>query len=135
MKIYIAETGCYENRGFAGAFDTVERAMAALPGTKWTRTLWLQLRPRPWRYYQRWENDLDWDEAASIQEYEIRTEGKERPVDEITQQRYRASDGGWDYVAITEEEADRAIDPSWRQPNEEALAKLAQARVDEVLGR
>ena len=130
MKIYIAETGCYENKGFAGAFDTVERAMAALPGKKWERTLWLQISNN-WSYYQRWQNDLDWDEAATITECEIVTEGDERPVDEIIQQRYRESDGNWDYVPISEEEASQLLDPSWRPPPQSV--ELAEARRKAIL--
>lgn len=108
MKVYVLETGCYENRGVAGVFDSPERAMATQPDCRWVKTRWVSYRERlpdggpdlsqP-EYHVSWDNDRDWDLSATISEYDLEDTGALRSVDESRVQTYRESDGGWDYLS------------------------------------
>lgn len=102
MKVYVLETGCYENRYVSGIYDSPERAMAAADG-KWTKTTWNIGVPKSgeeWHDRPRvsWDNDLDWDSAASVSEFDLEEDGPLLTDYRVREQRYRASDGGWDYV-------------------------------------
>lgn len=92
MKVYVLETGCYEDRDIHGVYATPEAAMAAWhpappirqmlpakivfdsatgatvdlperPASRWTYT-WSR---KDWG----WEFDADFDDAADITEYEV----------------------------------------------------------------
>lgn len=68
MKVYVAERGVYSDRYVQGVYATPEAAMAANPGgNKWEVDEGESGSYR-WR---RWMNDLDWDSAVSIGEYEV----------------------------------------------------------------
>lgn len=87
MTVYIVETGCYEQRGVAGVYASVEAAMAAHPipadykfpakpsaynhsrPTGWTQHEWAHSG----QTFVRWSNGLDWDDAADITPYEVNT--------------------------------------------------------------
>lgn len=46
MKVYVVESGDYEQRGIDAIYDSAERAMAAYPG-KWTHTI----REEGWEWW------------------------------------------------------------------------------------
>ena len=123
-EIYIVEEGCYEQRTIAGVYDSVELAMGAYPDDRWTLTYFChhldysleehnRLGPAydPGRrlYYENWTNDKDWGDARSIYAYDLVTQGPCSTPSTIVEQRYRQSDGGWDYVPITAEEGKRLL--------------------------
>jgi hypothetical protein len=73
MKVYVLETGAYENRGVYGAYATPEAAMKA-----WNP------EPQPGRWSYAWSGPMqhpdgsrtwsfgaDWDDAARIDEHEL----------------------------------------------------------------
>lgn len=93
MKVYIAQTGVYEDVSVGGVYDTPERAMAAhdAPDTIWTKTTWAG-------GYVSWTNNHDLDQAVRITEYDLADSGPEREPDRRLVQTYRESDGAWDYV-------------------------------------
>ncbi len=82
MKVYVVETGCYDSRFVSGVYASPEAAMAAHPipadykypnppsaanlsrPTGWTRDTYADDTVS-------WSNGLDWDNAASIEEYEV----------------------------------------------------------------
>ena len=107
MIVWIAETGCYSDHATFGAYDSAERAMAALPGNKWTRTVWLNTMNKPPTHWSTWENDLDWDEHASVTPYEVVATGNLRKVDEVLEQRPDPANpkGNWLYKQISTAEA------------------------------
>ena len=103
MKVYVAESGCYENRAVSGIFDTAERAMAAMPGNRWTLTFWNQ-RPFGTGFRAEWQNDLHDDSLCAITEMELTTDGPSHVVDEIRVQNY-VSGREWSYDPIGPAEA------------------------------
>lgn len=110
--LYLAERGCYEQRNVVGVFDSAERAMAALPGGKWTRTVWTNFPDYPdlsrVHHWQDWSNGLDWEDACRVTSVEVTDTGPTRTVDEVLEQRLNAS-GGWDYIPISAAQADSMI--------------------------
>ncbi len=64
MKVYVAERGVYSDRWIEGVYLTPEDAISANPGGSWEVTEYGGLR--------RWMNDMDWDSAASIEEFEVK---------------------------------------------------------------
>ncbi len=103
MKVYVVEGGEYEDQYIAGIFDSPERAMAAFPG-KWTRTLWL----RDKAYWQDWSSG-----GYRMCEENFTSTGPEVEPKLIQRQRYDSATGGWQYDAITDEEAVTFLDPKW----------------------
>ncbi len=74
MIIYIAEQGCYSDRYFAGAFDSLERAIAAFDPKNectWTYTRF----EHGGEVSEDWHNGKDWGEAVRIQKDTLITEG------------------------------------------------------------
>ena len=72
MIIYVAEQGCHSDTYFAGAFDSVERAVAALDkaGVVWTHY------KREGKYaLEEWHNNKDWGEYVTILAVEVQAEG------------------------------------------------------------
>jgi len=67
MKVYVVEAGVYSDRYIEGVYATPESAMAANPGGKWEHSEGEYGGER----WQRWGNDLDWDSARSIAEYDV----------------------------------------------------------------
>ena len=69
MKVWIAEKGCYSDRGIAGVYATAEIAMKHLdrPGSNWRYETW------GWegREWSQWTNGLDWDDLVDITEAEV----------------------------------------------------------------
>ena len=109
MKVYFVEMGCYENRGVNGIYATVELAMAASPGMKWSRTIFTAFPNWPdvsvITHWEEWSNDLDWDDYCCIRAIELVEDGPRRQAD-ITEVQELNKQGGWDYRAISDEEAD-----------------------------
>lgn len=112
MKIvYVAKTGCYDNQGVSGIYDSPERAIAAhhRDGWVWTRQLWHYKSGTSVRSggFQDWENDQDWEDAVSIRAYELTDEGELRAPDKIIM----ANDRGNRvvYEDITADEADELV--------------------------
>ncbi len=76
-KVYVVEMGCYEASRIVGVFSSPEAAMAAFPVTRGPKvappTAGCMERKGGWENYGngRWGNGLDWDDAASITEYEL----------------------------------------------------------------
>lgn len=74
MRVYVLETGCYEQQGVAGIFTSVEAAVAASPIREGATVL----RPGGWKpddapgFEGHWNNGCDWDDAASIWPTEVR---------------------------------------------------------------
>jgi len=71
-KVYVLESGCYSERSIVGVFSTPELAMAAWhpdPQKSWNS------KGHGYKWGERdeygWDFDADWEDAASIQEYEI----------------------------------------------------------------
>jgi len=98
VKVYVLETGCYENRAVAGIFDNPERAMAQAKG-EWMRETYFKDDGTP---VVSWSNDLDWDSAASVSEYDVTDTGSERAHDSTRVQIYRPLDGHWAYLPESE---------------------------------
>jgi hypothetical protein len=63
VKVYVAEQGCYSDRSVVGVYDSLERAMAALPGKKWKHAEIMTANY--------WTNELDWDDFVEIMEMEV----------------------------------------------------------------
>lgn len=94
MKVYVLETGVYENRGVSGIFDSAERAMAAAGG-KWTKRTSFEDNGT---VNVDWENDQDWDSAASVSEYELTDTGPLHQPDATRVEIYRPLNGMWAYL-------------------------------------
>ena len=109
MEVYVVERGCYEDRHILGIYATVELAMGACPGKKWTRTVWAHHPKWPdvseVTHHQTWENELDWNEACSISVMEIEDSGPLRSVDETLLQEHAADGRSISYRPIANEEA------------------------------
>ena len=60
--VWVLETGCYDDRDIKGVFATAEDAMEAWPAPLG----WVQ--PYADSY---WSNQMDWDDAAAIYQYEV----------------------------------------------------------------
>lgn len=81
MKVYIAEQGCYEERGIAGVYASPEAAMKAHPippGQVYPEGYRggpaSAIRGGGWKYdaeTKEWRNGLDWQDAVSVTEYEV----------------------------------------------------------------
>lgn len=103
-KVYVAESGLYEQRMVVGIYDSPERAIAAHhePGMTWTKTTWTSHPNWPDRsvvtHWVDWVNDRDWDEHVRISEQQLVEAGELRQPDVARIQAYRESDGGWDYL-------------------------------------
>jgi len=82
MKVYVCETGCYENRGVSGVYVSLEAAIAEhpIPGDfpyqdeptdadHSRRGGWIKKAYHDGESY--WTNQLDWDWCAEIHEYEL----------------------------------------------------------------
>ena len=78
-KVYVLETGCYEDRGIEGVYTTAEAAMAGFVRRLGKREDYLasgEVR-RPiaeMRWDDEggfWDNDGDWDDHATVTEYEL----------------------------------------------------------------
>jgi len=79
MKVYILETGCYEDRYTHGIYSTPEKAMAAWhpdPSKSWHSAGYSYT----WGGREKddddgvdygWEFDADWEDAARVREYEV----------------------------------------------------------------
>jgi hypothetical protein len=143
MKVYVLETGVYENRGVSGIFDAPKRAMAAAKG-KWTRSTYTD---GDGTQGVSWTNDLDWDGAASVSEWEVASEGPTRSVDQATVQVYVPLNGGWAYLPESPESLELARDAAvvmgvhrrrkvWREakPTEIDTRIAAMASAAEKLG-
>lgn len=80
MKVWVAESGCYEQRYISGVYATAEAAMADHP---LPRTIPADFKPtaadysRPGGWVQSddgsWDNGLDWDDSVTI--YPMDVEG------------------------------------------------------------
>jgi hypothetical protein len=93
VKVYVLETGCYEQAGISGVYATADAAMAAWspepppPVTTPARRVFdsatgiiavYEAHPATRRHTYTWSEsewgwtfDADWDDAASITEYEV----------------------------------------------------------------
>lgn len=60
MKVYVVETREPDDKGIAGVYSTVRKAMTAYPAGVWQKS-----------EYGGWRNGLRGDDAASITEYEL----------------------------------------------------------------
>ena len=87
MKVYTLEIGCYSDRGLVGVYATAEAAMAAF--TKGRKTFlridkeyaspvsemrWyctVAEPPIPDWATREWTNNGDWQDAASVREWEV----------------------------------------------------------------
>ena len=107
-QVYVLESGEYSQRGIAGIYDTLERAMASEPG-RWTRTVW-QWRPH---WHEQWSLE---DSSCEITAYEVMADGPtaERPLTATVQRfeapPWRARHQGWDYIEVSAAEADAIIE-------------------------
>lgn len=110
--VFIAESGAYEERGVDGVFSSVAAAIKHYGGT-WTRELWLSTPDTKWHYYQIWARAnadivltphiLDAPSAnpaaiAIAQPYTLAV--KAQVYNEV---------GGWDYVSVSHDVADRLL--------------------------
>lgn len=70
-KVYVVETGCYDSKFISGVYASPEVAMAAHPPSE--RSGAVVTRPGGWHKTNdtTWYNGLDWDDAATIWEYEV----------------------------------------------------------------
>lgn len=74
-RVYVVERGCYNDAYIAGVYATAEAAMLAHPVLREPNHLrpatyeraggWRSISPREW------SNGLDWEDAATIIEYEV----------------------------------------------------------------
>jgi len=117
-QVWVLEEGEYENRGISGVYDSAERAMGAVEGARWTRTVWTEFDEHyttpdgkigepdfaSISHYDGWDDE---NGTARITPYEVSSSGPLHPVDRIVEQRYR--DRGWDYIDVTAAEADRLV--------------------------
>ena len=87
MKVYTLEVGCYSDRGLVGVYPTAEAAMASFAKGRTTfirinkednapiRKMRWECRdfenPIPGGPLREWINNGDWQDAASVQEWEI----------------------------------------------------------------
>lgn len=75
MKVYVVMTGCYEQTWVGGVFSSPEAAMGAFKPRPAERGVPGSVeRPGGWQYDKEshtWSSGLDWDEFASIHEYEV----------------------------------------------------------------
>lgn len=117
-RVWLLEQGEYEQRGVVGVFDSAERAMGAVEGANWTRTVWTdfdkhhttpdgRIGEPDFETISHWTSWEDENSDAVITPFEVNDQGPLHPVDRIVEQRYRGSTRGWDYVGITAAEADR----------------------------
>ncbi len=106
MRVWIAETGEYEQRGVAGVYDSPERAMADIGGKNWRRTIWSGEGLGGLRW-ESWDNDG----GDSITSSAVVGEGQIRSADETVVQEIDALDprGRWLYTPISSEEADALV--------------------------
>lgn len=78
MKVYVVETGCYEDRCVSGVYATLEAAMAAHPVRdpipKEQQRGSTHERPGGWQLStdgRDWQNGLDWSDHATITAYDV----------------------------------------------------------------
>lgn len=87
MKVYTLEIGCYSDRGLVGVYATAEAAMAAVTNgrktflridkeyaspvseMRWECTV--AEPPIPDWATREWTNNGDWQDAASVREWEV----------------------------------------------------------------
>ena len=107
-RVFILEAGCYEGRHIVGVYASPELAMAAGKGN-WTMTVWTDIPDWPKlsrvEHYVSWNNDLDWEDRCTISAYSIERDGPKQDAAKIQIQTLRPSDGGWDYLPISRQEA------------------------------
>lgn len=75
MRVYVVMTGVYENTWIGGVYSTPEAAMAAHPAREARPSGHASIeRPGGWlkaEGAETWSNGLDWDDHATISEYEV----------------------------------------------------------------
>ncbi len=76
MKVYVVEKGLYEQRFVSGVYASPQAAMRANPpgreGKRGDFQKGSAERPGGWQETDHgWDNGLDWEEAASISEFEV----------------------------------------------------------------
>lgn len=74
MTVYVLTRGCYSDLWVQGIYARLEQAMAEAPGSSWCYWYY-PIEPgeaaHPDADNGRWDNYLDWDDAASIRAYRI----------------------------------------------------------------
>ena len=70
VRIYVLETGKYEERHITAVYSTLAKALATNPIAQWDAHHRSQ---RGWRREREgvWSNGLDWDDAKRILEFEV----------------------------------------------------------------
>lgn len=110
QKVYLVFQGTYEDRDVVGVYDSAARAMGAYPAGTWTLTYWCWFEsdasPRNPSYLRSWNNSHPRYDNIEIVEQVLVGDGPEAEVTEIIEQRYRPSNGGWDYVVISAAEGE-----------------------------
>ncbi len=82
MRVWIVETGMYEDKGIGGVYSSPERAMAAHPipaDYKFPKKPSAMDLSAPLGWHEEiingvnygWTNGMDWDNAAQLIEFEV----------------------------------------------------------------